>query len=230
MSARPLSGQVVLITGASGGLGGAMAEACALAGAQVVASGRHLRRLEALYQRVQVVGGQIQLYPLDLEGAQPADLQQLVDDIHNEYGRLDLLIQCAADFPGLTPLAHADPAAVARAIHVNLTARIWLVQAALPALRASAGSVVLSVDRAERGQQAYWGGYGLAQPAQHALAQMLEQELGDDVVGVQLLAPPPMPTALRARAYGHEVEAIQRPHQVAAAWLAERYGMAQMPS
>ena len=228
MTAAPLAGQVVLITGASGGLGGAMAQVCARAGADVVASGRHLRRLEALYQTVQQAGGAIQLYPLDLEGAQPGDLQQLVQSIVDEYGRLDLLIHCAADFAGLTPLAHADPAAVARALHVNLTARIWLTQAALPALQAAGGGVVFAVDRPERGQQAYWGGYGLAQTAQHALIQMLGQELANTGVWVQRLAPSPMPTALRARAYGHEVEAISRPAEVAASWLDDRYGVAEI--
>ncbi|KRG76200.1 hypothetical protein ABB30_10380 [Stenotrophomonas ginsengisoli] len=228
MSPAPLAGQVVLVTGASGGLGGAMARVCAAAGAEVVASGRHLRRLEALYQTVQQAGGAIQLYPLDLEGAQPEDLQQLIERIAAEYGRLDLLIHCAADFPGLTPLAHADPAAVARAVHVNLTARIWLTQAALPALRAVAGGVVFAVDRPERGQQAYWGGYGLAQCAQHALVQMLGLELANAGVWVQALAPAPMPTALRARAYGHEVEVIRRPDEVAASWLDDRYGVAEI--
>ena len=69
MSPGLLAGQVVVITGASGGLGGAMAQVCSRAGAQVVASGRHLRRLDALYQKILAEGGQVQLYPLDLEGA-----------------------------------------------------------------------------------------------------------------------------------------------------------------
>lgn len=225
---QALAGRVVLVTGASGGLGGALAEVCAAAGAQVVASGRHLRRLEALYQRIDAQGGQVQLYRLDLEGAQPAELQQMVDDVLAEYGRLDLLLHCAADFPGLTPLAHSDPAALARAVHVNLTARMWLTQAALPALRDSAGRVVFAVDDVRRGQQAYWGGYGLAQCAQHGLVQMLTAELASSSVQVELLCPPPMPTALRARAYGHEVESIQRPAEVAASWFDRWYCAAQI--
>jgi NAD(P)-dependent dehydrogenase (short-subunit alcohol dehydrogenase family) len=227
MSPRPLADQVVLITGASGGLGGAMAQVCCGAGAQVVASGRHLRRLDALYQTIQAQGGQIQLYPLDLEGAQPADHQQLIERVVDEYGRLDLLVHCAADFPGLTPMMHADPAALARALHVNLTARLWLTQAALPALQAVNGTVVFALDQAQRGEQAYWGGYGLAQSAQHALMAMLRAELCSSSVQIHSLCPPPMPTALRARAYGHEVAQISRPLEVAAAWLDNRYRAAQ---
>ena len=227
MSSGLLAGQVVVITGASGGLGGAMAQVCSRAGAQVVASGRHLRRLDALYQKILAEGGQIQLYPLDLEGAQPADHQQLVERVIDEYGRLDLLVHCAADFPGLTPMMHADPAALARALHVNLTARLWLTQAALPALQAASGTVVFALDQAQRGEQAYWGGYGLAQSAQHALMAMLRAELHNSRVQIHALCPPPMPTALRARAWGHEVAQISRPLEVAAAWLDNQYRAAQ---
>ena len=220
MSTTPLAGQVVLITGASGGLGGALALACAHAGAQVVASGRNLRRLQALHARAQAQGCWIQLYPLDLEGAGPEELAQMVLAVTGEHGRLDALVHCAADFPGLTPLAVADPAAVARALHVNLTARIWLSQAALPALGASGGRLVLVADGAECGQQPYWGGYGLAQAGQHALAAMFQAELAGAGVQVLCWQPPPMPTALRARAWSHETGHVDRPEVVAQALLA----------
>ena len=213
--AGDLAGKVVLVTGASGGLGGAIARAAAGSGAQVVASGRNLRRLGQLFDQVTAAGGQIQLYPMDLEGAEPADHQQLIDALLAEYGRLDAVVHCAADFPGLTPLAHADPAAIARALHVNLTARLWLTQAALPLLQANGGRVLFVLDAAQRAQQAYWGGYGLAQAAQHGLVAMLQAETVNTGVHVLALQPGPMPTALRARAYGHEVEPIERPLTVA---------------
>lgn len=226
MSDLPLAGRVVLITGASGGLGGALALACAQAGATVVASGRHLRRLQALHARCEAAGHWIELYPLDLEGAVPEDLAQMVQAILDAHGRLDLLLQCAADFPGLTPLAQADPAAVARAIHVNLTARVWLAQAALPALQAAQGRLVLVADAAQRGQEPYWGGYGLAQAAQPALVAMLQAELANTGVAVERWSPPPMPTALRARAWSHEPGRVSRPEEVARDWVAGLGGCA----
>lgn len=124
-------------------------------------------------------------------------------------------------------MMHADPAALARALHVNLTARLWLTQAALPALQAASGTVVFALDQAQRGEQAYWGGYGLAQSAQHALMAMLRAELHNSRVQIHALCPPPMPTALRARAWGHEVAQISRPLEVAAAWLDNQYRAAQ---
>lgn len=216
MTALPdLAGRVVVVTGASGGLGGAVARAAAAAGARVVACGRNLRRLGQLFDQVTAQSGQLQLYPMDLEGAEPADHQHFIEQVLAEYGGLDALVHCAADFPGLTPLQHADPAALARALHVNLTARLWLTQAALPALQARAGCAVFAVDGAQRAHQAYWGGYGLAQAAQHGVVDMLAAELAGAGVRVLALQPGPMPTALRARAYGHEVEVIERPEAVA---------------
>lgn len=226
MTALPLAGRVAVVTGATGGLGGALARQLAEAGAHVVACGRKPRKLETLHSRCAADGIALQLYPLDLEGAAPADLEQLVADVLAEYGRLDLLVHCAADFPGLTPLALADPAAVARALHVNLTARIWLTQAALPALAATAGRVEFVVDAAVRGGQPYWGGYGLAQAAQHALVSMLQAEQGAAGVQVGLWQPSPMPTALRARAYSHETETVSAPDAAARAWLAALCGRA----
>ena len=144
----------------------------------------------------------------DLEGASPDDHLELAERIEAELGRLDGLVHCAAHFNGLTPLPHADPAEVARAVHVNLTARQWLTQACLPLLeRADAGVVVQVLDDPARVGKAYWGGYGLAQHALHALVPMLQAELGSQGVRVSGLQPGPMRTGLRAAAYIAETDA-----------------------
>ena len=132
--ARPLEGRVVLVAGAHGGLGAAASVACAQAGATTVLLGRKVPKLNRLYDAVAAVGPEPALYPLDMEGASPDDYAQLSATLESEFGRLDGLLHCAAEFPGLTPLAQTDPAAFARAIHVNLTARWWLTQACLPLL------------------------------------------------------------------------------------------------
>ncbi|MGZ8255433.1 MAG: SDR family NAD(P)-dependent oxidoreductase, partial [Burkholderiaceae bacterium] len=101
-----------------------------------------------------------------------------------------------------TPLAQTDPAAFARALHVNLTARWWLTQACLPLLRrAPDGAVVFVVDAPARVGHAYWGGYGLAQHGLAALVGMLHEELANSTVRVCGLQPGPMRTSLRAKAY-----------------------------
>lgn len=204
----PLSGRVVLVAGAHGGLGHAASLAVARAGATLVLLGRKVPRLNRLHDTIAAEGGQSLLYPLDLEGASADDHAELAQRIDEAFGRLDGLLHCAAHFRGLTPLEHTDPAEFARGLHVNLTARWWLTQACLPLLRrADDSAVVFAIDSAERTGQAYWGAYGVAQAGLAALVAMLHAELGEAPVRVSGIAPGPMRTPLRARAF---VEAEDR--------------------
>ena len=197
-----LDGRVVLIAGAAGGLGAAVSVACAKAGATVVLLGRKVAPLNRVYDAVKAVGPEPLLYPLDLVGATPDDHDELARRIEAELGRLDGLLHCAAEFKGLTPLQHTDPADFARAIHVDLTARWWLTQACLPLLaRAGDGAVVFAIDDPARSGGAFWGAYGLAQAGQAALVPMLQAELGEHGPRISGFQPGPMRTSLRGRAY-----------------------------
>ena len=209
--ARALEGRVVLVTGAHGGLGSAAASACAGAGATVVLLGRKVPKLNRVHDAIAAMPGTAAplLYPLDLEGASPDDHLELARRIGEAFGRLDGLLHCAAAFAGLTPLEQTDPAALARAIHVNLTAPLWLTQACLPLLRrAPAGAVVFAVDDPARVGQAYWGGYGLAHLALDGLVGMLQAEQGAGGVRVSGLRPGPMRTPLRAKAFVEEDDRV----------------------
>ncbi len=203
--ARPLEGRVVLVVGAHGALGHAASLACADAGATVVLLGRKVPKLNRVYDAIIRQGGKALLYPLDLEGATPDDYAEMVERIQSGTGRLDGVLHCAADFPGLTPLENTDPAAFARALHVNLTARWWLTQACLPLLRrADDSAVVFAVDDALVSGLPYWGGYGIAQAALNALLGTLHAELANSSVRVSGLAPGPMRTPLRAKVFVEE--------------------------
>ena len=207
-----LQGHIVLVSGAAGGLGAAAAVACAEADATVVLLGRKLAPLNRVYDAVKAAGPEPVLYPLDLEGATPDDHDQLAQAIEVEFGRLDGLLHCAAEFKGLTPLLHTDPADFARAVHVDLTARWWLTQACLPLLmKAPAGAAVFVLDDPVRTGAAFWGGYGLAQAGQAALVGMLQAELGEAGPRISGLRPGPMRTALRARAYQANADREARP-------------------
>ncbi|MGE8213546.1 MULTISPECIES: SDR family NAD(P)-dependent oxidoreductase [unclassified Stenotrophomonas] len=215
MSAQPravtgadLTGRVILIAGAAGGLGAAATRACTAAGATVVMLGRKVAKLNRVYDSAAQLGAEPLLYPLDLEGASPDDYAALAERLQAELGQLDGILHCAADFAGLTPFALGDPAAFARAIHVNLTARAWLTQACLPLLRQREdAAVVFALDDPQRVGQAYWGGYGVAQYGLRGLIQSLHHELGNGPVRISGLQPGPMRTGLRARAYTHEEDA-----------------------
>ncbi len=216
MSAQPdaqsqsaLSGRVVLVSGAAGGLGAAAAKASAAAGATVVLLGRKLPKLNRVYDAVAQLGPEPLLYPLDLEGATPDDFAVLAERLASELGGLDGVLHCAADFPGLTPFDLGNPAAFSRAIHVNLTARAWLTQACLPLLRQRAdAAVVFSVDDPARVGQAFWGGYGVAQYGLRGLIDTLHHELRNSPVRICGVQPGPMRTALRARAFVHGEDAV----------------------
>ncbi|WP_328796986.1 SDR family NAD(P)-dependent oxidoreductase [Luteimonas deserti] len=213
-----LAGRVVLVVGAHGGLGEAASLACTEAGATPVLLGRKVPRLNRLHDRLQATGAAPALYPLDLEGATPDDYTDLAARIDAGFGRLDGILHVAAYFPGLTPLEHTDPAAFARALHVNLTARWWLTQACLPLLRRAADSaLVFAIDDQARTSSAYWGGYGIAQAGLSAMVAILHAELARSPVRVSGLQPPPMRTGLRARAHVEEDDRVARvPAEVAA--------------
>lgn len=205
---RALDNRVVLISGAHGGLGSAAAEACAAAGATTVLLGRKVAKLNRIYDAVAKLGPEPLLYPLDLEGATPDDYAELAQRLQQEVGRLDGVLHCAAEFRGLTPLEHTDPAAFARALHVNLTAPWWLSQACLPLLRqADDAALVFAMDDLSRVGQAYWGGYGVAHHGLAGMIGMLAAELATSTVRVSALQPGPMRTSLRARAYADDNDA-----------------------
>ena len=206
-SSSALAGRVILVSVAAGGLGAAAARACAAAGATVVLLGRKVAKLNRVYDSAAQLGPEPLLYPLDLEGAAPDDYATLAERLESEVGQLDGLLHCAADFAGLTPFELGDPAAFARAIHVNLTARAWLTQACLPLLRQREdAAVVFALDDPRRVGQAYWGGYGVAQHGLRGLVDSLHHELRNGPVRVCGVQPGPMRTHLRARAYTHETD------------------------
>lgn len=210
-STGALAGRVVLIVGAHGGLGQAASIASARAGATVVLLGHKVPKLNRVHDAIANAGAEALLYPLDLEGASPDDYAELAARIEAELGRLDGVLHCAAEFRGLSPLENTDPAAFARALHVNVTAPWWLTQACLPLLkRADDASVVFALDDVARVTQAYWGGYGVSQPARAALMSILHAELAAGPVRVSGVQPGPMRTSLRSRAYVEDSDHVAR--------------------
>lgn len=203
-AADRLDGRVILVTGASGGLGRATALASARAGASVVLLGRKVRQLETIYDEIKAVDGAAEpaMYPLDLAGATPADYADLADRIEQEYGRLDGLVHAAAHFDELQPAVDIEPEKWLRSLHVNVTAPYLLTQACVALMRKAAdSSVVFVLDDPQRMGKAYWGGYGVAKHALGGLVSILHEEWENTVVRVHAVVPPPMRTALRRSAY-----------------------------
>jgi NAD(P)-dependent dehydrogenase (short-subunit alcohol dehydrogenase family) len=199
-----LRDRVVLVTGAAGGLGRAVALAAARAGATLVLAGRTVAKLEAVYDAIKAAGGgEPALYPLDLAGATWADYEQLAGTLEREFGRLDGLVHGAAHFKGWAPLSGVEPRDWLESLQVNVTAPFALTRHCLPLLeKAGAASVVLLSDECGRRGKAYAGAYGVAKFALEGLMQTWAQELeAAGRVRINSLDPGPLDTALRRRGY-----------------------------
>jgi NAD(P)-dependent dehydrogenase (short-subunit alcohol dehydrogenase family) len=204
---RLLEGRVILITGAGGGFGSALARECAKAGASVILCGRNAAKLERLYDEIEGMGApQPAIATLDLATATAADYDSLAATIDAEFGRLDGLVHAAALLGDRTPLEQYDVPTWCRVLHVNLTAPFILTQVLLPALRKSADASVIFVSSGVvHRQRPFWGAYAVAKTGLESLRSMLAQELeGTASIRVNSLNPGRMRTKMRAAAYPAE--------------------------
>src|SRR5258706_16416678 len=135
MTTGRLAGKIALITGASRGLGGAVAERFAREGAHLVLTGRTVGGLEETDDRVRAAGGRATLVPFDLRDFIKID--ELAAALYERYGRLDILVGNAGEFGTFSPLAHIDPALWGEVVELNLTANWRLIPAMDPLLRAA---------------------------------------------------------------------------------------------
>ncbi len=197
----PAAAPLALVTGASRGLGAALARALAGRGWHVLAVARTQGGLEELDDRIRALGGAATLAPLDLtdEGA----ARGLAGAILDRWGRLDLWVHAAIHAPALAPLDHADPREMARALDLNVTATARLVSLLGPLLRAGAGGGArpgraVFFDDPVAGKP-FHGAYGATKAAQIALARSWQAEGARIGPEVAILTPRPMPNALRAR-------------------------------
>ena len=176
-AATELQGRVIAVTGASSGIGRAVALAAAAAGAELILLGRNLKALEAVHASIETAGGKALMAPFDLERALAADYDQLAAAIITRYGRLDGLVHCAAQLGTLAPVDHYDVPGWYRVLHVNLTAAFALTQVLLPALRASSdASIVFTSCEVGREARAYWGAFAVSKAALEAFSRVLADE------------------------------------------------------
>src|SRR3984893_8126086 len=130
-----LTGKVALITGASRGIGAAVAERFAREGAHLVLAARTVGGLEEVDDAVRTAGGSATLVPLDLR--EFVKIDELAAALYERYGHLDILVGNAAEFGTFSPLGHIDPALWQEVIDLNLTANWRLIRAMDPLLRAA---------------------------------------------------------------------------------------------
>ena len=178
-----LAGRVIAITGASSGLGRAVALACAGHQATVILIGRDAAKLQAVDAEITAAHApEASIALLDLEKAVARDYDELAEALVKRYGRLDGLLHSAGVLGPLSPIEHYDVPTWCRVLHVNLTAAFVLTQVLLPALKKSAdASVVFTASSVGRRGRAYWGAYAVSKFALEGLAQVLSEELESSI-------------------------------------------------
>lgn len=201
---KPLAQRVILITGAGGGIGTAVARAVAAAGAECVLVGRRERTLTPVFDAIVADGSrEPALFPLDVTKAGEDDYQRLADGIATDCGGLDGIVHLAARFDGLMPLATHPIDGWQRIMHVNLTAAFALTQICLPLLQAADdASVVFTLDQAAAQPKAFWGAYGVSKAGLAALVRLFAIEHAQNPdLRFNGIDPGPRKTALRASAF-----------------------------
>jgi NAD(P)-dependent dehydrogenase (short-subunit alcohol dehydrogenase family) len=198
-------GRVIMVTGATSGIGRAVASALVQSGATVVLHGRSEKALEALYQELKPLGPEPSVAQIDLERAQGPQYQQLTDEIERRYGRLDGLLHNAAILGDKSPIEHYDIGLWQRVLLVDLTAPFILTRCLLPLLRNSAdASLVFTSSGVGVRGRAFWGAYAVAKAGLENLAQTLTDELENTPIRVNVVNPGGTRTKMRTRAYPAE--------------------------
>jgi NAD(P)-dependent dehydrogenase (short-subunit alcohol dehydrogenase family) len=214
-AAPSLEGRVVLITGATGGLGRALALACAASGATVLLHGRVVRKLEALYDEIVAAGHpEPSILPLDLATAHAEDFANVASAVQAQSGRLDAIVHTAVMLGSLGPIEHQAFDQWLATLRVDLLAPFGFTRALLPLLRAAPdGSVVFTLDTRGQEPKAYWGGYAVAKAGLSALLRILADEWENAAnLRVNGVVPGPMRSALRAQTHpGDDVTRLPPP-------------------
>src|SRR5215469_16285191 len=198
-----LTGRIALITGASRGIGAAVAERFAREGAHLVLAGRTVGGLEEVDDAVRAVGGSATLVPVDL--CDFIKIDELAAKLFDRWGRLDILVGNAAEFGVFSPLGHIDPATWAEVMELNLTANWRLIRAMDPPLRAAAaGRAIFVTSGVARGVFPYWGPYAVSKAGLEMLVKIYAGEIAKTRVRANLLDPGSVRTRLRSRAFPGE--------------------------
>lgn len=213
-----LRDRIILITGASDGIGRALAIRSAELGAQVILHGRNARKLERVYDEIEALDGASRpsIAVLDLGTATSEAHIALADSLAAEFGRLDGLVHNAAILGARFPIEQYDAAEWQTVMHINVTAAFALTQVCLPILRNSDdASIIFTTSGVGRRGRAYWGAYAVSKFAIEGFAQVLADELHHSDVRVNCVNPGATRTNMRLEAFpAEDREKLKSPEDV----------------
>lgn len=212
---KRLAGRIALVTGASRGIGAAVARRFAAEGAHIVAVARTVGGLEELDDAVRAAGGEATLVPLDLCDLDRID--PLGPQLHARFGRLDVFVANAAILGTIGPLSHHDAKLWDEVFRLNVTANWRLIRTLEPLLRLSdAGRAIFVSSGAAQHARAYTAAYASSKAALEAMAKSWGAELVNTTkVRVNIVHPGPTRTAMRASYMpGEDPKAVPSPDEM----------------
>lgn len=215
-----LQDRLALITGATRGIGAAVAKRLSAEGAHVILVGRTQGALEELDDEIGKAGGKATLVPLDLRKFDDIDRMGL--GLHERFGKLDIVVGNAGVLPYLAPTGHLEPTIWQEIIDVNLTANWRLIRSLDPLLRRSdAGRAIFTTCAAGREAGAYWNAYAAAKAGLEALVRSYAAEVSNTPIRANLVDPGPVHTKLRNNAFpGEDKTRLRKPEDVTHVFLA----------
>ena len=214
-----LKDRIALITGASRGIGRAVALQFAREGAHVLLLARARTALEEVDDAIKESGGKATLIPLNLTDGKRIDA--LGPTLYERFGRLDILVGNAAILGRLSPLTHIPSEHWERVIATNLTANWRLIRTLDPLLRRSdAGRVIFVTSTVAHTAKAYWAPYSVSKAALEILAKTYANETADSAIKVNIVDPGATATRMRAEAYpGEDQATLRTPEEVAEVFI-----------
>ena len=219
-SSGRLTGRLALVTGASRGIGAAVAKRFAAEGAHVILLARTVGGLEELDDEIRAGGGTATLVPLDLRDFDKLD--QMGASLYQRFGRLDVLVANAGVLGTLSPMGHFTPKIWADVIDTNLTANWRLIRSLDPLLRLSeSGRAIFTTCAAARDATPYWGAYAASKAALETMVRIYAGEVAKTKLRVNLVDPGVVATRLRLQGFpGEDRSQLRTPEDVVEPFVA----------
>ena len=218
-----LRDRVILITGASDGIGKALALHSADLGAQVILHGRNVSKLEKIYDEIEAIDGATRpsIAVMDLASANSESYTTLAQSIEQEFGRLDGLVLNASILGERYSIEQYDAVLWQRVMHVNVTSAFAMTQVFLPLLQASEdASVIFTSSGVGRVGKAFWGAYAVSKFATEGLSQVLADEHRHGNLRSNCINPGATRTGMRLAAYpAEDREKLKRPQEILSAYI-----------
>jgi NAD(P)-dependent dehydrogenase (short-subunit alcohol dehydrogenase family) len=218
-----LRDRIILITGASDGIGRALALSAAALGGQIILHGRNVQKLEKVYDEIEALdtAPRPSIAVVDLASANSAAYESLANNLAEEFGRLDGLVHNASIIGDRFSIEQYDAVQWQKVLHVNLTAAFALTQVLMPMIKqADDPSIIFTSSSVGRTGRAFWGAYSVSKFATEGLSQVLADEHREGKLRVNCINPGATRTNMRLEAFPAEDRSkIKGPEDVLAPYL-----------